>query len=134
MDRHAYVSRIAMTAASIAGVLVCGSAAARGAACTEISTVWTLFSTYVDGSASRIYGDGLGSYTDGTTGVTARIRSCSTNDAVLMLPDRGDRTVMYNFAGAFLGTSYLNPPSWANGSPFASTPPTHKGGCSGSPC
>jgi len=118
---------------AVAGFLVLGAtAAARAGKCTEISTVWTLFSSYVNNaSSSRIYDDGLGSYVDGSQGVTARIRSCSTNDAVLMT---GDRHVTFNFADGFLGAGNVAAPDWTNGPAFASTPSTLRGGCHGSPC
>jgi len=41
---------------------------------------------------------------------------------------------MFNFAGAFLGGSSVAAPNWVNGSAFASTPSTYRGGCGGSPC
>jgi hypothetical protein len=116
-------------AVALAGVLIAagGSASAKGGPCQEISTVWTLNSVYVDGTtASRIYGDGLGPYVDGS-GATARIRSCSTDDAVLIM---GSRQLALNFQGALLGGQ---PPAWTTGPAFVSTPPkVHN--CGGSPC
>jgi hypothetical protein len=108
-------------------LVMIGAPAAKGAPCQEVSTVWTLSSTYVDGTtASRIYGDGLGSYVDGS-GVTARIKSCSTDDAVLTM---GSRQLMFNFQGALLSGQ---PPALTSAGPFASTPPKVKN-CGGSPC
>jgi len=116
-------------AVAVAGALIVmgGSAWAKAGPCQEISTVWTLSSVYVDGTtASRIYGDGLGTYVDGS-GATARIRSCSTDDAVLLM---GSRQLAFNFQGAFLSGQ---PPAWTTGPAFVSTPPkVHN--CSGSPC
>lgn len=118
---------VAAALASLLVIAVGGASAAKAAQCQEISTVWTLSSTYVDGTtASRIYSDGLGPYVDGS-GATARIRSCSTDDAVLIV---GSRQLMFNFQGAWLiGQS----PEWTSGPAFASTPPKVRN-CSGSPC
>jgi hypothetical protein len=116
-------------AAAVAGALVAagGSTSAKTGPCQEISTVWTLSSVYVDGTtASRIYSDGLGSYVDGS-GATARIRSCSTDDAVLIM---GSRQLVLNFQGALLSGQ---PPAWTSGPAFASTPPTVHS-CAGTPC
>jgi hypothetical protein len=98
--------------------------------CSNISTVWTLNSTFVDGiTGTRIYSDGA-TYVDGSRGVSASIK-CGTDDAVLIVG--GTRKVMFNFAGAFLGTSGSNPPDWTNVGAFASTPPGVNN-CGGSPC
>src|SRR5262249_6954624 len=57
----------------------------------------------------------------------ARIKSCTSNDAVLTMEGR---QLMFNFQGALLSGQ---PPTWTNGAAFASTPPkVHS--CSGSPC
>jgi hypothetical protein len=131
MKRQMYLSRFAVGSVSMLLIALCQTAGARAGACRDISTVWTLSSVYTDGTtASRIYGDGLGSYTDGSSGVAATIKSCSTSDAVLSV---GNRQLVFNFAGAFLGTSYSQPPAWTNGVAFASTPSKVKN-CAGSPC
>jgi hypothetical protein len=127
MKNRIPMSGLAAAPVALLLVFLGGNPAAKAARCQEISTVWTLSSTYVDGTtASRIYGDGLGSYVDGS-GVTARIKSCSTNDAVLTM---GNRQLMFNVQGALLSGQ---PPAWTAGGPFASTPPKVKS-CSGSPC
>jgi hypothetical protein len=103
------------------------------APCKDIETVWTLSSTFVDSvTPTRIYSDGS-SYANGANGISALIKSCSsgTNDAVLSVTS--NRVVMFNFAGAFLGTSYSAPPAWANSGPFASAP-TNAKNCTGGPC
>jgi hypothetical protein len=95
--------------------------------CSDISTEWTLSSTFVDGSSTRIYSDGR-SYVDGSTGVSAMIRECSgTYDAVLQLGS--GRTFMLNFYGAFLGAD-SQPPLWAN----SAFPSGNARNCGGSPC
>ena len=95
--------------------------------CSDISTEWTLSSSFVDGSFARIYSDGK-SYVDGSTGVSALIRCSGTYDAVLMLGS--GRTFWLNFNGAFLGPGDSQPPFWAN-SAFASG---NAKNCGGSPC
>jgi hypothetical protein len=111
-------------------VLAIGSQGLAAQSCKDISTTWTLSSTYVDGTTStRIYSDGA-AYTDGSQGVSASIK-CGTDDAVLI--PSSTRKVMYNFTGVFLGTSYSPPPAWTAGGAFGSTPSTVKN-CSGSPC
>src|SRR5690349_2471650 len=126
MKNRICASGLAVAFASLLVIVLGENPAAKAAACQEISTVWTLSSTYVDGTtASRIYSDGLGPYVDGS-GATARIRSCSTDDAVLIM---GSRQLMFNFQGALLNGQ---PPAWTDGGPFASTPPRVH--CSGSPC
>jgi|SRR6516164_1726949 len=115
-----------------------GNPATKAAGCTNISTVWTLSSTYTDGTTSapsRITSDMFyagGSpvpYVDGS-GVWATIKSCSTNDAVLIMQTR---QLIFNFLGAYVGGP--QPPAWTSNSslnPFASTPP--RAHCGGSPC
>jgi hypothetical protein len=127
MNNRMHASGLAVAFASLLIIVLGGNPAAKAARCQEISTVWTLSSTYVDATtASRIYSDGLGAYVDGS-GATARIRSCSTNDAVLIM---GSRQLMFNFQGAWMNGQ---PPAWTNDGPFGSTPPkVHN--CGGSPC
>jgi hypothetical protein len=96
--------------------------AVAGQKCSNISTTWTLSSTFVDGTtATRIYSDGA-SY-------SGSINSCSTSDAVLNISGNSGRVVMFNFAGNLLGYSYSAPPAWT-GAPFGSG----RGQCGGSPC
>ena len=114
----------------IAVALGLGTQALAAQSCKDISTAWTLSSTFVDGTtASRVYSDGT-DYIDGGQGVSASIK-CGTDDAVLILSS--SRKIMFNFAGAFLGTSHSTPPSWTSGPAFGSTPSTVKN-CGGSPC
>src|SRR5262249_5139089 len=97
--------------------------------CTDISTVWTLSSTFVDNQTSTsIYSDGA-TYVDGSHGVSASIK-CGTDDAVLIVGLT--RKIMLNF-GMFLGTSYSPNPTWTGAGSFASTPSSVKN-CGGSPC
>ncbi len=97
-----------------------------GQPCHDISTVWTLSSTYVDGIAgSAIYSDGLGSYINGQQGVSAVIHTCGTHptyDATLIPSGaKTPRRILFNF-GRFLGTSFSSPPPWTSSGAFASTP------------
>jgi hypothetical protein len=106
-----------------------GAQVASAQHCQNISTVWTLNSTFVDGTtASRIYSDGS-TYADGSHGVSASIK-CGTNDAVLIV--NSPRKIMIDLTGAFLGTSYSTAP-WVDSGPFGSTPSSVKN-CGGSPC
>src|SRR3954466_954321 len=118
---------VATVSALVIGTLG-GQPAAKGA-CQNISTVWTLASTYVDGTTgSRLYGDGLGAYMDGSSGVAAVINACSTGDAVLT--PGSSRQLDFNVAGALLNGQ---PPAWTQSGAFASPPPRTKN-CGGSPC
>src|SRR5215471_21306316 len=117
-----------MVSALVLGALG-GYPSAKGSACQAISTVWTIASTYIDGTtANRIYSDGLGNYVDGGSGVTASIKACSTSDAVLIVGS--GRQLDFNLTGALLAGQ---PPAWTSNGPFASSPPRVKN-CSGSPC
>jgi hypothetical protein len=129
MKKRMQASLFAATVSALVIGTLGGQPAAKGAPCQAISTVWALASTYSDGiTGSRVYGDGLGAYTDGSSGVSAVINACSTNDAVLI--PGNNRQLDFNLAGALVTGQ---PPAWTQNGSFASPPPRTKN-CAGSPC